>query len=104
MDDGDGWTTLSMYLVSLDCTSRRSPGGGHGNSLQYCWLENSMDGGFWRATGHGVAKSQTQPKQLSTHTRARHSLRQYILYDVYFTTVKTIGEKSHIKQSNCGGK
>ena len=65
MDDGDGWTTLSMYLVSLDCTSRRSPGGGHGNSLQYSWLENSMDGGFWRATVHRVAKSQTQLKQLS---------------------------------------
>ena len=31
MDNGDGWTTLSMYLVSLDCASRRSPGEGHGN-------------------------------------------------------------------------
>ena len=66
MDD-DGWTTLSIYLVSLDCTSRRSPGGGHGNSLQYSWLENSTDGGVWRATVHRVAKSQTQLKQLSTH-------------------------------------
>ena len=67
MDD-DGWTTLSIYLVSLDCTSRRSPGGGHGNSLQYSWLENPMDRGALRATTHRVTKSRTQLKQLSTHS------------------------------------
>ena len=32
----------------------RSPGGGHGNPLQYSWLENSMDRGAWWATVHGV--------------------------------------------------
>ena len=37
----------------------RSPGGGNGNPLQYSCLENSMDRGDWRATVHGVAKSQT---------------------------------------------
>ena len=37
----------------------RSPGGGHGNPLQYSRLENPMDRGAWRATVHGVAKSQT---------------------------------------------
>ena len=30
--------------------SRRSPGGGHGNRLQYFYLENSMDRGVWQAT------------------------------------------------------
>ena len=29
---------------------RRSPGGGHGNPLQYSFLENSMDRGAWWAT------------------------------------------------------
>ena len=38
----------------------RSPGGGHGNSLQYSCLENPMDRGAWRATVHGVAQSWTQ--------------------------------------------
>ena len=38
----------------------RSPGGGNGCPLQYSCLENPMDGGAWRATAHGVAKSQTQ--------------------------------------------
>ena len=31
---------------------------GDGNPLQYSRLENSMDRGAWRATVHGVAKSQ----------------------------------------------
>ena len=38
----------------------RSPGEGNGNPLQYSCLESSMDRGAWRATVHGVAKSQTQ--------------------------------------------
>ena len=38
----------------------RSPGEGNGNPLQYFCLENSMDGGAWWATVHGVAKSRTQ--------------------------------------------
>ena len=36
------------------------PGGGNGNPLQYSCLENSTDGGSWRATIHGVAKSGTR--------------------------------------------
>ena len=39
--------------------SGRSPGGGHGNPLQYSRLENPMDRGAWRATVHGVAQSWT---------------------------------------------
>ena len=36
----------------------RSPGGGHGNPLQYSCLEIPMDRGAWWASDHGVAKSQ----------------------------------------------
>ena len=39
---------------------RRSPGGGHGNPLEYSCLENPMDKGAWWATVHRVSKSQTQ--------------------------------------------
>ena len=42
--------------------SGRSPGVGNGNPLQYSCLENSMDRGSWRATVHGVTKSQTPLK------------------------------------------
>ena len=38
----------------------RSPGEGNGHPLQYSCLENPMDRGAWRATAHGVAKSQTR--------------------------------------------
>ena len=47
--------------------SGRSPGGGHGNLLQYSCLESSMDRGACWATVHGVAKSRTWLKWLSTH-------------------------------------
>ena len=47
---------------------RRSPGGGHGNPLQYSCLENPTDSGARQATVHRVAKSQTRLKRLSMHT------------------------------------
>ena len=47
----------------------RSPGGGHGNPLQYFCLENPTDRGAWLATDHRAAKSWTWLKWLSTHGR-----------------------------------
>ena len=35
---------------------RRSPGGGHGNSLQCSCLENPIDRGAWWAIGHRVTE------------------------------------------------
>ena len=37
----------------------RSPGGGHGNPLQYSYLENPKDRGAWWAMVYRVAKSWT---------------------------------------------
>ena len=48
--------------------SGRSPGEGNGNQLQHSCLKNPMDRGAWQATVHRVTNSQTQLKQLSTHT------------------------------------
>ena len=68
------WTLISLnyYYISLpggsdgkDSTcnagdldwipgSGRSPGGGHGNPLQYSCLENSIKRGAWQATVYGV--------------------------------------------------
>ena len=45
--------------------SERSPGGEHGNPLQYSFLENLMDRGALRATVHKVAKSQTRLNRLN---------------------------------------
>ena len=42
--------------------SKRSPGEGSGNPLQYSCLENPVDRGAWQTTVCGVTKSQTWPK------------------------------------------
>ena len=46
--------------VGLISVLGRSPGVGNGNPLQYSCPENPTDRGAWRATVHGVAKSQTR--------------------------------------------
>ena len=49
--------------------SKRSPGEGSGNPLQYSCLENSVDRGAWWATVHGVTKNQTRLRDRATkHT------------------------------------
>ena len=51
---GDGGSTPGL---------ERSPGGEHGNPLQYSWLENLMDRGDWQATVQGVPRvRQTEPR------------------------------------------
>ena len=51
--------------------SRRSPGGGYGGRpLQVSCLKNPMESGVWRATVHGVPKSQTCLKQLGSSSIA----------------------------------
>ena len=49
----------ARYLGSIPGLGR-SPGGGHGNPLQYFCLRIPMDRGAWLAIVHGVAKSQTR--------------------------------------------
>ena len=44
--------------------SGSSPGGGHGNPLQYSCLENPMDRGAWWAAIQWVARSWTRLKRL----------------------------------------
>ena len=39
--------------------SGRFPGGGHDNSFQYSYQENSLNRGAGWATIHGIAKSRT---------------------------------------------
>ena len=55
---GSSETVLSLSLSE-----------GNGNPLQDSCLGNSMDGGAWQATVHGVAKSQTQLERLSMQAK-----------------------------------
>ena len=48
--------------------SGRSPGEGNGYPLQYSCLENSIYGGAWWATVHGVAKTTKSRTRLSDFT------------------------------------
>ena len=56
----------------------RSPGEGQGNPFLFFFfcLENPMDRGDWWDTVHGVAQSQTQLKQLSTHHESESEVTQ----------------------------
>ena len=65
--------------------SVRSPGGGHGNLLQYSCLENPVDGEAWQATVHRITKSRTRLKQLSTHAWVfQWSINLYLFQHRYF--------------------
>ena len=62
--------------------SWRSPGVGHGNSLQYSCLERPMDRGAWWATACSITKSQRWLKWLSTHAYI-YNIYIYIYMYIY---------------------
>ena len=67
-DSGGKESAYNVEDLGLTPVSGRSPERRHGNPLQYSCLENSMDGGAWRATDHGVAKSQMQLSGFHFHS------------------------------------
>ena len=59
----------------------RSPGGGHGNPLQYSCQENPMDRGAWWATYSPWSQKETPLNRLSLYTQARPLVRRGKLKD-----------------------
>ena len=53
----------------------RSPGGGHGNSLQYACRDNPMDRGAWQATAQEITRSQTWLTVYMCVLRQQYQLR-----------------------------
>ena len=60
----------------------RPPGGGNGNALQYSCRENPVDRGAWQVTVHGVVKSWTQLRWLTTHTHWRQHSEKTVNNDL----------------------
>ena len=73
--------------------SGRSPGQGQGNPLQYSCLENPTDQGALRASPW-CHKSQTQLKQLSTHTGFQLKLVSLLSHAQLFATSCTIAHQA----------
>ena len=80
--------------------SGRSPGGGNGNPLQYSCLENSMDGGAWWATVHGVSKSQTRLSDFTFTFHKSKNLR--ILFFLRWLLLLLSTVSRHVGFSSCG--
>ena len=80
--------------------SGRSPGGGHGDPLQYSCLENPVDRGAWWATVHGVAKSQTWLKHVCQHIIFKKYINIFLHKNRfhYYTKKATILELCTIPQ------
>ena len=70
--------------LGLILGSERSPGGGHGNPLQYFCLENPMERGAWRDTVYGVAELDMAEcvrmhACTHTHTHTPHLVNSRVL-------------------------
>ena len=52
----------------------RSPGGGHGNPLQYSGLENLKDRGAWKAIVQEVTKHPTLLREDVGHSEERDTV------------------------------
>ena len=64
----------------------RSPGKGIGYSLQYSGLQNSMEKGSWRATVHGVTKSQTHLRDFHFHPKWTTTTKKTSSHHSHFPT------------------
>ena len=77
--------------------SGRSPGGGHGNPLQYSCLENPMDmeGRAWQGTVYGVV--QSKESDMAEHTQ------EWMAWVVMYVGGKCVGRGSIPVAVDVGG-
>ena len=69
----------------------RSPGGGHGDTVQYSHLENPMERGAWGVTVHGVTKGRPQPSALAcihAYLTKVEGKKSYILLMIFKNAIK----------------
>ena len=99
------WNTIQklpkLHEIHKYTHPRTSTGEENGNPLQYPCQENPMDRGDCRATEHGVAKSQTRQKRLSTRTSTnskQDKLKEIHIVIYYYQTAKRQRWKETWKQ------
>ena len=114
IDDLQGFpNSSSTKKICLQCRRHRrlrfnpwvgkTPGRSHGNPLQCSRLENHMDRGAWWAIVHGVAKSQTQLKRLSTYTQMSETPSQFVSFLAGMSSLwglRVVGGDEPRKQNN----
>ena len=81
--------------MQLQATSMTYSREGNGPPLQYYCLDNPIDGGAWKATVHGIAKSWTQLSNFTFTLWIHRSCR----YRRIFTRIYNIGAKGSKKLS-----
>ena len=74
--------------ASLSLGSGRSPGGRHGNPLQYTYLGNTMDREVWQGTVHGITKESDRNK-VTEHTHK--SFQKFRPMHVKCTIMASVG-------------
>ena len=72
------------YSVSISGLGR-SPGGGHGNPLQYSCLESPMDREAWRAAVQGFTKSPSGLSVCMQNVRFRGLTHQCLCLGLRYT-------------------
>ena len=68
-----GKESASVQETPIQSVLGRSPGGGHGNPLQYPYLENPMDRGAWRAWLKWINSSSSLFRNLFPRARQNSS-------------------------------
>ena len=66
VEETQGKVCFSLRGLTFWVPSCLAPGEGSGTPLQYSCLENPVGGGAWWTVVHGVTKSQTRLKRLSS--------------------------------------
>ena len=81
--------------------SGRSPGGGHGNPLQYPCLKNYTGRGTWQATVHRIAKTRTWLKWPSTAQHSQRTASLELGFNLSFATMTHSDKESTFQCRRC---
>ena len=91
--DGETMETVTDFILGGSKITARE---GNGNPFQYSCLENPMDGGAWRATVRGVAKSWTRLSDFTFTFHFMHWRRKWQPTPVFLPGESQVGLGSQV--------